>query len=221
MIAPEVLDALLAHGATAEMIVAAVKADNAIAEQAVDERRAKDAERQRRHRLSRDVTVTNGDSVTSPSPQSPPLKVSPDPFKNTPPLTPQPTTKLVRAWACPIGVDPTHWADFRKNRRTKRLTDSETAYSGQLKALETLSDDEWPPGRLVQFAAEKGWGSINDPRTTMNGTANGQSGQRNSLRGTRPDPALDLYRSAVEAEHREKHEADSRARAALPSYGPS
>jgi hypothetical protein len=61
LIAQEVLDALLAHGATAEMIVAAVKADNAKTEQAIEDRRAKDRERQRRHRLSRDVTVTPRD----------------------------------------------------------------------------------------------------------------------------------------------------------------
>lgn len=54
---PEVLDALVAAGASAEMIVAAIKADAAgeVAKKAA--RREKDAERQRRHReKSRDVT---------------------------------------------------------------------------------------------------------------------------------------------------------------------
>jgi hypothetical protein len=93
VIAPEVLDALLAHGATAEMIVAAVKADNAIAEQAVEMRRTKDRERQRRHRSSRDVTATNGDTVTEPCPLTPPLKSAPHPTKITPPLSPNPPMK--------------------------------------------------------------------------------------------------------------------------------
>jgi hypothetical protein len=69
----------------------------------------------------------------------------------------------LRAWPCPIGVDPQHWRDFLKNRKTRRLTNSETAYRGQLRELQRLASDEWPPGRLVQYAAEKGWGSINDP----------------------------------------------------------
>jgi predicted transcriptional regulator len=75
---------------------------------------------------------------------------------------------LRTAWPCPEGVQPDHWRDFRRNRKTKRLTDSETAYEGQLRALAALSDDEWPPGRLVQYAAEKGWGSICDPRNNRN-----------------------------------------------------
>ncbi len=93
MIAPEVLDALLVSGATAEMIVAAVKADAALEQATIDARRAKDAARQRRHRESRDVTVTNSDSTDLPSPQSPPNKVSPDPFKITPPIPPKPSSR--------------------------------------------------------------------------------------------------------------------------------
>lgn len=74
-----------------------------------------------------------------------------------------------RMWACPNGVDSQHWRDFLMNRRTKRLTNSKTAHEGQLKALAELADDEWPPGRLVQHAAEKGWATICDPRTPRYG----------------------------------------------------
>ena len=88
-IRPEVLDALLAAGATAEMIVAAVKAD--VEKDAADLeakaviRRKKDADRQRRHRLSR-VTDCDGmlDGVTecdvsSPKerPPTPPKEITP------------------------------------------------------------------------------------------------------------------------------------------------
>jgi len=61
-LSPAILDALLAAGATADMIVAAVKADMVASEAVKAEKRAKDAERQRLHRLSHsqshDVTVT-------------------------------------------------------------------------------------------------------------------------------------------------------------------
>lgn len=93
MIAPEVLDALLKAGATADMIVAAVKADGALDEAKIDARRAKDAERQRRHRMSRDVTVTACDVTDDPFPPCAPPKVSPTPPTNTPPLPPKPKTE--------------------------------------------------------------------------------------------------------------------------------
>ena len=91
-LSPAVLDALLEAGCTREQIVAAVKADMAEAEAAKDDKRAKDAERQRRHRArnaaSRDVTVTNGDSVTSPHP--PPHACSPPSPHPSPIASPYP-----------------------------------------------------------------------------------------------------------------------------------
>jgi DNA-binding transcriptional regulator YhcF (GntR family) len=77
-------------------------------------------------------------------------------------------TREAKPFALPdrMGIDPQHWKDFLANRKRKRLPSTATAYEGQLRALTALSDDEWPPGRLVQHAAEKGWGSINDPRSS-------------------------------------------------------
>lgn len=61
---------MLAAGCTAEQIVAAVKADAAIEEQRLTEKRSRDAERQRKHRSkgkpSRNVTVTPRDSCDPP-----------------------------------------------------------------------------------------------------------------------------------------------------------
>jgi hypothetical protein len=97
------LDALVAAGATVEQIVALVKADMAERETAIAEKRAKDAERQRRHRESRDVTVTSCDSRDTPSPLSPPKK-DPTPQKITPPISPNPEDLSV-------GTDPPLTAD--------------------------------------------------------------------------------------------------------------
>jgi len=82
----------------------------------------------------------------------------------------EPNGSSPRLWACPIGVDPKHWRDLLKNRKTKRLTNSESAYEGQLREIAKLADDEWPPGRLVQHAAENGWAGIHDPRKSLNGS---------------------------------------------------
>jgi hypothetical protein len=60
------------------------------------------------------------------------------------------------SFPCPDGVDP----------------DTPTAHKAILRELEKLSDEEWPPGRIVQHAAERGWGAIFDPRP-QNGNRNG------------------------------------------------
>lgn len=79
-IRPEVLDALLAAGCSAEQIVAAVKADLEGAEARLAVKRARDAERQRKSRAirakSQPVTVTPRDSAdgdTAPYIEIPPV----------------------------------------------------------------------------------------------------------------------------------------------------
>lgn len=86
----EVLDALLAAGATAEMIVAAIKAENARDAEKLAARRAKDAARQRKHRGHAMSRVTRrdirGQDVTARDPL-PPVPPSPPPHH---PTTPSP-----------------------------------------------------------------------------------------------------------------------------------
>ena len=56
------IDAMVSAGCTAEQLAAVIKADIAERESAANDRRARDAERQRRRRMSRDVTVTQCDT---------------------------------------------------------------------------------------------------------------------------------------------------------------
>lgn len=63
MISAATIDAMIAAGASAEVIAAAWKAEIKAEAEAVEDRRAKDRDRQRRHRLSRDVTVTDADNA--------------------------------------------------------------------------------------------------------------------------------------------------------------
>ena len=210
-----IIDALLASGATREQIAAAVKADiaerEAVATAKLEKKRAGNRERQQRKRENDRNAESRVTGVTERDPSPNEINnLTPTREKNT--GAKAPCKKFV--WTCPDGVHPDHWRDFLRNRRTKSLTNSETAYRGQLKALAEIADDEWPPGRLVQYAAEKGWGSINDPRKSRYGQS---ASNVTSLRGHRPDPALDLLRAARAAEDREDH---WRARASLPSLGP-
>lgn len=75
---------------------------------------------------------------------------------------------------CPDGVDPQHWKDFLAARKRKGAVQTETAYLGVLRCLAEYATDEWPPGRLVQRSAEKGWGKIVNPNEQdhRNGTGN-------------------------------------------------
>lgn len=106
-ISPAVLDAMVAAGCTAEQIAAVVKADMAANDDKRADKRAKDAERQRRHRArnaeSQPVTRDTCDTLP-PSPA--PLSSPPTP----PPIIPQtpstiPETKrasrLSPDWALP------------------------------------------------------------------------------------------------------------------------
>jgi len=75
-----ILDALLEAGASAEMIVAAVKAATRQEQARRDEKRASDAARQRRHRrASRGVRVTPRDEADLP----------PNEYISNPPISPQ------------------------------------------------------------------------------------------------------------------------------------
>ena len=169
----------------------AARADAAA--EAIEKRRAVDRDRQtrRRHATSRDITldtVTTRDITSEPSPSPPPLLPP-----QTPPITPPPlphpegfnaSTRKARAsaWPCPDGVDPQHWADVLANRKSKRLANTSTALAGILRDIEKFSDEEWPPGRIVQHAAERGWGAIFDPRP-QNGNRNGKRPDHQRNRG--------------------------------------
>jgi hypothetical protein len=96
---PAMIDALVASGATAEMLAAVMKASLADDEAKANERRAKDAERQRQHRqrnaVSRNVTVTDCDRCDAPlSPSSSPLFPPLSPAPLSPPIIPPPSPPI-------------------------------------------------------------------------------------------------------------------------------
>lgn len=166
-------------------------------EEAIEKRRANDRERQARRNVnSREVTL---DHVQPTEVPPAPNKSPPDPQKLTPtPASPPETRARGGPFPCPEGVNPDHWRDFLANRKTKRLTNTPTAYRQALKALETLSDDEWPPGRIVEFAAAAGWAAIHDPRTSYRTTGNGRSGTY-PVAGNQPDGLGRTARAAARA----------------------
>jgi len=140
----------------------------------------KQAQRDRERDSHATVTGQSEDRLPSldKSPQTP--KINPTPLVHT-----HETRARAVAWPCPEGVDPRHWQDFLAVRKRKRMVSTQTALDGVLSDIAALSNDEWPPGRLVQLAAAKSWGSINKPDGYQNGRTTGISmgGNRGSASG--------------------------------------
>ena len=168
MIAPAVLDALLAAGASAEMIVEAVKAAARDTEARKVITRAKDAERQRRVRSARrgggaspGVTVTPRDAVdTSPN------------DNNSNPLPPQSSDEdrvpaqsgfeqqAVAAWnahAAPAGALPARGLTPRR-RQSLKARMSEHGPDAVLEAIANLAASPFHCGRNDRgWRASLGW----------------------------------------------------------------
>lgn len=103
----KIVRALVLAGATPEMILAAVEAAEDGRSDAIENRRANDAERQRRRREREDCHVTSRDvAVTERDPAPPPF------FPPEPPQLPTPTpgiTTRVRAAAPSLEADFERW----------------------------------------------------------------------------------------------------------------
>lgn len=190
------------------------------------------AERQARHRakvqaerdaVTRDVTRDcHSDTVTDPALSRPPNEEN-----LTPPPIPTRNNISARAKAddfpCPEGVDPTDWLGLKANRKAKRAALTVGAHRQIIRKLEGWARDGWPPGPIVAAAVERGWTTVfetDEMKAPRNGRLPAQNSQP-SLRGSRPDPALDMLYQAqrelqAEAE-RENPRSDRPPRLALPA----
>lgn len=115
------IDAMVAAGCTPEQIAAVVRAHEEAREEKAVERRAKDAERQRRSRMSRHVTVTPRDGCDTPPKVSPHTPL-PNPSRDIPPSPP-------KGGSSPAGFDE-FWSLY-PNKVGKR--DAEKAFVKALK----------------------------------------------------------------------------------------
>jgi len=177
---------------TPPMLVAKVAAELARADAAreiLEERRKNERERKAK---SRDVTrqhVTERDDADTPEP---PLSRPPNEINSNPP-THTPEIYISRArkgdpFPRPDFADPQHWADLLENRKRKRLPNTASAHAKLMREIDRWTDDDWPPGRIIQHAAEKGWAGIYNPREDQdhrNGNRSGLLSQATAGRGAR------------------------------------
>ena len=198
---------MIEAGATPQVILIAVEAmearDNAEADRKERAAARKRAQRDRERDSHRTVTGqsqdTDGTDPLSPAPFLSPQTPQTNPHPHTPVSI---TTRAREAKPfdlCPEGIEPAHWRDFLANRKAKRLPNTETAYRGVLRKLAELTNDEWPPGRLMQAIVEKGWASIHDPRNEQE-FQNGHARQSGSQPKYKPSAALALYQSSFEGD---------------------
>lgn len=160
---------LIEAGTPADLIeeVAMMVAEKRASERVLEESRAKARERQAKKRErdeSRYVThchVTECDNETGALSLPPNENISNPPTHTPPDIYPA----RVRAdhFPRPEWADAAVWADFLQNRKAKRLKNTATAYRGFLADIARHSSDEWPPGRLLEYATMKGWGAIYKP----------------------------------------------------------
>jgi hypothetical protein len=135
-----VIDALVATGATVEQLAAAMKADLAEAEQRLAEKRAKDAARQRKSRLSRAVTVTPCDTTDAPPN---------DIYSNPPPPSETKVSsggKRCRAkptFELPKIIPTELWEAFEQTRRVKKKPLTDFGRKQLVGKLESIAAAGW------------------------------------------------------------------------------
>jgi hypothetical protein len=153
-------------GAPPEAIAIAVEEIEAI-QASLDARRTADRDRkraQREQQKSADVTGQSEDSLGTvtpivPSPLDPPLKVSPDPFKDTPPLTPQPN--YLRGKDLPEGIPEEPWMAFVRSRKAiPKVPFTEDAARGAARKTLKLVGEGYDAGKLLWMAVDKGWRTV-------------------------------------------------------------
>ena len=83
--------------------------------------------------------------------------------------SPSQRANVLRDFPKPDWADAQVWSDFLRNRKTKKATNTPTAYRQFISSIEQFASDEWPPGRLLAHAAARGWAIIVDPKEYRNG----------------------------------------------------
>jgi hypothetical protein len=162
------------------MEVAETLADATAAQRLLDRRREKDRNR-KRISVESEETTENAEIVESA--ETPSLNKSPQ----TPKINPTPPThtrdapaRKAEPFPKPDWADPQVWADLLTNRRKKNLPNTASAHRKLMADVDRLTDDHWPPGRVLEAAVSRGWGGIyagckddDDERGTTNRRAGG------------------------------------------------
>lgn len=162
----EALEYLASKGLSLEEVIEFARlADKPKGRSAAAERQARYRARQKSENEGGDVTgdvTSDGNDVTEG-----PLSLPPNENNSNPPThTPGTQTPARKGsdFPRPEWANPQVWSDFLKNRKAKRLPCTATAHAKLLRDIDTMADDEWPPGRLFEAIVARGWAAAHDPR---------------------------------------------------------
>lgn len=195
---------LLAAGVTGEALVEAI-AEMELALRAEPKQRSAGAIRQERYRRNKASQVTESDACDA----APALSPSPNENNSNPHPHTHPDINTAReAFPKPDWCDPQVWRDLKANRKAKRLPCTATAHAKLLRDLDKLTDDDWPPGRLLAEIVARGWAAAYDPREA-------KSPHVRSQQPSRPTTRQIGERVAASLAERESRLADG-----VPGLGP-
>ena len=175
---PSMIDAMLAAGCTAEQIAAVVKASLVDGEAKAAEKRAKDAERQRKSRanrgLSRDVTVTECDErdelLDKEKSPTPPKEINPPSGDKSPSGKPRP--RKADDFELPERIPAEPWAEFVTMRRRMGKPLTPRAKQLAVEKLDELATAGWPPGEVLNNSILNSYQGLVPPKENRNGTRN-------------------------------------------------
>lgn len=176
------IEALVEAGATPEMLLAVVRRNETDREKATQQRREKDAARKRKSRTGhediRDVTRTDADSTDVLSPET---KNSPDPYKNSTPISPPkdiplkgyiqkvPAEPFARFWAAyprKIGKAEARKAFDRAWKKLPPLEEEPILVGGLERAKAAWHDPQFIPHAATWLNGER-WNDEADPPSTV------------------------------------------------------
>ena len=119
-------------------------------------------------------------------------------------------------FALPDRIPAQPWADFEDMRRRIGKPMTQRAKELAVMRLDKLAEDGWPPGDVLNHSTLNSYQGLFPPKDDRHG----RQQQPQSLRGTRPDPALDMLRQAqAELAAASYQDPDRPAWPSLPSFG--
>lgn len=128
-------------------------------------------------------------------PPSPPQASKGEEAKASPPSA---RAKKTDMFPRPLWADPEVWDDWMVVRKAKGGRNTATAYAGFLADVAKLTNDEWPPGRLLAHAVSKSWAGIYEPKEDYPSGRSGQQRNGFSSQGSTRDLGMEVARELAE-----------------------
>lgn len=173
---------------------------------------------------------TPANAAPLPNRQETPAKLAPKPpvTTNTPTKTSSSSEKRANKsrFRLPDDIPADEWRDFEEMRKAIRKPMTDSAKAKAVARLRKLQADGWPPGEVLSHSTLNNYQGLFPPKDENHGNrTNRRMDGQPDLRGSRPDPALDLLRASRRAAEAEEAgysagggEGDWRAWAALPAH---